>query len=168
MNALEIKRTILEIGKAKITFNERTQDFLLNGKNPREISIDYFSKLYSKFENLLVVQLKENCSEALLKTYIDYAKKQHKNLSYLKDQHRVSFVFRRSKGELSATAEYTHKDIDVRISTQIATLNNIIEKLLENIEFVDYPTSQDYRNEVISKDTSTTNSTPFEALVRPL
>ena len=160
-NALKIKQCILDIGKATITFNEATKDYLFNGKNPRELPDGYYSTLYHNFIEYLNLQLSENCTEELLKKYIGYAESARNKLSSLLDQHRVSFVFSKSKNKLSNSAEYTHADINARLNTQISLLNNIIKKLLPEVEFADYKTSQDYRNEVLPQRIENIDHIPF-------
>lgn len=68
-NALEIKKSIIEIGNAKITFKPSSKNYLFNGKAPRAIPKDYYSKLFAKFRNNLLTQLRDNCTSELLNIY---------------------------------------------------------------------------------------------------
>jgi len=154
-NALEVKKSILEIGKAKFSFNDNIKNYTFNSKPPRAIPIDYYSQLHKKFKDLLLTQLKENCTKELLDTYIEYTKTEIKKVKNESDNLRVSYVFIKSKGEISDEAEGTYTDISMILSTQYSVLLKIQSKLEEELEFVGFKTSIDYQTE-----SKTTNLDP--------
>ena len=156
-NALEIKNSILEIGKAKFSFNDNTKNYTFNGKSPRAIPKDYYSQLHKKFKDRLLTQLKENCTEVLLDKYIEYTKTEIKKVKNESDNLRVSYVFLNSKGRISDEAEGTYNDIRMILSTQYSVLLKIQSKLEEELEFVSFKTSLDYQIESETTDLDTSN-----------
>ena len=70
----------------------------------------------------------------LLKKYIVYTKEQIENLTNTKNQHRVNFLFRKKRKELSANSESTHEDIRVIIATIDSVLSKIQLKLEKELE----------------------------------
>lgn len=156
-NALEIKDSILEIGKAKFSFNDNTKNYTFNGKSPRAIPKDYYSQLHKKFKDRLLTQLKENCTEELLDKYIEYTKTEIKKVKNESDNLRVSYVFLNSKGRISDEAEGTNNDIRMILSTQYSVLLKIQSKLEEELEFVSFKTSLDYQIESETTDLDTSN-----------
>jgi len=150
-NALEIKKSILEIGKAKITFKASSKNYLFNGKAPREIPKDYYTQLHLSFRNKLFIQLKDNCTAELLNKYINYTKSEIENLKVASDNHRVDYVFSKSKNELSDEAESTHEDIMSILATQNSVLLKIQLKLEEELEFVGFKTTADYQEEIVKQ-----------------
>lgn len=156
-NALEIKKSIIEIGKAKFRFDDNLKDYLFNGKSPRAIPKDYYSQWHKNFKDRLLTQLKENCTKELLSTYIGYTKNEIKNVKNESDRLRLSYVFIKSKGEISDGAESTYNDISIILSTQYSVLLKIQSKLEEEFEFVGFKTSIDYQNEYKFDDLDTSN-----------
>ncbi|MGZ0014827.1 hypothetical protein [Yeosuana sp. AK3] len=164
-NAEKIKKIILEIGKAKVTFSDKEKDYLFNGKSPRTIHPKHYTNLHRDFNKYLYAQLKDNCNEELLQKYIVYTKEQIDNLNTAKNQHRVNFLLQNKHGELSDDAESTHEDIRVIVATINSVLSKIQLKLEKELEFVNYKTSIDYQNESENLDLDSSNI-PFSDLGR--
>ena len=144
MNASEIKKLIQRIANVRITFNSNTRDYLFNGNVPRTIPSDFYPKLYMEYKTRLLAQFRENCSTQLIEKYIELIRGHIVKINEANDTHRVSYVFSRSKSELSEMAESTHDDIAAILSGQLELLEKMKEELQDIAENVKFAISGDF------------------------
>ncbi len=130
-NTFEIKFGILKIGEAKIVLDPKSEDYLFNGKTPRDIPELFYENLYKGFEGDLNVQIKEGVTVEQIEEHINTTKEIIVNLTSLRDSHRVHFLLSKRDNLLSERASDTHEDISRIISTQKTTLNRILLKLID-------------------------------------
>jgi hypothetical protein len=132
METSDLKKIIVQIATSKITFDESTKNFLFNGENPRSVNVSFYSDLLHKFDLILKNDLKRNVSSIdNLKFLLETAEIKIKESKKIGEQHRVNYLFDKSKNRLSDDATYTHEDLEARLNT-IKTVLTKIRTLLKN------------------------------------
>ncbi|WP_396150885.1 hypothetical protein [Flavobacterium sp.] len=166
----EIKVCIKEIGQAKIEFQTNTKDYTFNGKPPRDIPQDRYTKLNELFESYLSNYIRQNCKVEDINKLITITKETIQQLKLSGDNHRVNFLLSRSKNELSETATFNHDDINSIISTQKLVLSKILNHLYEKIDYlnsnIDNELIADIDNEDLSSSETDTSDIPFKHIGR--
>lgn len=166
----EIKICIKEIGQAKIEFKTNTKDYIFNGKIPREIPQDKYTKLNELFESYLLNYIRQNPTVEDIYKLITITKKTVQQLKLSGDNHRVNFLFSESKNELSETAIFTHDDINSIISTQKLVLSKILNNLYDKVDYlnsnVDSIVVNNVENETVNFNKADTCDIPFKNVGR--
>lgn len=166
----EIKVCIKEIGQAKIEFQTNTKDYTFNGKPPRDIPQDRYTKINELFESYLSNYIRQNCKVEDINKLITITKETIQQLKLSGDNHRVNFLLSRSKNELSETAPFNHDDINSIISTQKLVLSKILNNLYEKVDYlnsnVDNILSSNIDDETINLNKADTSDIPFKNVGR--
>nr|WP_315188640.1 hypothetical protein [uncultured Flavobacterium sp.] len=152
-NAQLIDKCINEIGKAKFSFDKKTNEYLFNNKTPRETPKDYYSKLHNEFNRRLVIQLRERATKDLLEKYIKLTETKIKEIEKIIENLRINYIYSKSVNLIPDTALDSYNDLNYIFSTQSSVLHKIKHKLKNGLEYIDYPTSFDYLNSELDYDT---------------
>lgn len=156
-NALKIKNCITDIGKAEFNFSHNINFNTYNGILPRATPNNHYTQLHEKFNKLLLVQLKENCSKELLLKYINLTEEEIQKLKVQSEILRKSYSHIEYKELNSEALEETFSDFIAISSTQFSVLLKIKLKLEEELEFFDFKTSEDYQSQSEISDLNTSN-----------
>lgn len=166
----EIKICIKEIGQAKIEFQANTKDYTFNGKPPRDIPQDRYTKLNELFESYLSNYIRQNCTVEDINKFITITKKTIQQLKLSGDNHRVNFLLSRSKNELTETATLNHEDINSIISTQKLVLSKILNILYDKVDYlnsrVDNKTASKIDNFAVDFNETDSSDIPFKHIGR--
>jgi hypothetical protein len=155
-NAQLIDKCINEIGKAKFSFDKKTNEYLFNNEIPRLTSEDYFTELHEEFNKRFIIQLKENANKVLLEEYIKLTITKIKEVKEKSNNLRLNYVYLKSKNQFPDTAINSYNDIIAIFSTQSSVLLKIRYQLEEGLKYIDFPTSVDY-----PETESNINTIPF-------
>lgn len=156
-NAQKIKKCITDIGKAELEFSNNISINTYNGIQPRATPNDYYTQLHHKFNQLLLIQLKENCPKGLLEKYIELTKGEIQKLKIKGEYIIETYSLLKFKDINSEIAKESYNDIKAILSTQYSVLLKILSKLEEELEFYDFKTSADYQTESDVSGLSTSN-----------
>ena len=144
-NALRIEQLIHKIGKATITIDNDSKDYLINKVSPYSLPQDYFLKLFNEFKSLIYLQLNENCTQDLLEKFIKETIETSDRLSNIINHRRINYVLDKNNGIISDEAEFTDEYLNKMLKIKARTLE-LIKKILENeLKYFGFHTSEDYK-----------------------
>ena len=152
-NAQLIDKCINVIGKAKFSFDKKTNEYLFNNKTPRETPKDYYTKLHKEFNRRLVIQLRENATKDLLEKYIKLTENKINEIKETSNNLRINYIYSKSVNLIPDSAIDSYNDINCIFSTQSSVLLKIEHKLKNGLDYIDYPTSFDYLNSELDINT---------------